>query len=513
MRNSLFISLAVALLGIFAVFAQEVPKSLSPVNAVITTTAAPFRTGERLSYSVSFGKITDAAYAEIFVVSRGKLSGRDAVELQGKFKTTNLVSAFYLLDEIRVSYASTETGLPLFTRIVSNEGIMPKETTKNFLENPTPYHDLLTTIYQARNINGTGSVSFQENDRVYNAVFQTIGTEKVKTDAGDFDTSISTVQSTFLDEAGLRDFRINFSNDEARLPVLIRFKTLKGEFRAALASVQTILPVDAQVEPTPVLAPTTPTPLPVQTPRPTPIATPYVENQPLPPELPFTLGETLNFRVTSQNQNIGTVTLQAKERKLSAGRDGIGRDSLLLTATVSANGQQRGILNLGDSIRTNVDPVSLAPMNIEMRMTGTLSPYNHVVQFEQAAGYALDNLGNRIEMPVGTHSLLSLAYAIRSFSLMASKNPTNPVNDTRVALFVGDKPYVLILRPSTIEIIEFQGRRLPAQVVSITTGNPQIDRLNLKIWLSVDERRLPLRFIAGTYQADLQSITQSPVTR
>jgi hypothetical protein len=473
---------------------------------------APFRYGERLSYSVSFGKITDAAYAEIFVVSRGKLAGRDAVELQGKFKTTNLVSAFYLLDEIRISYASADTGLPLFTRIISNEGILPKETAKNFLENPTAYHDLLTAIYHARNINGTGSISFQENDRVYNAIFQTIGTEKVKTDAGEFETSVSTVQSTFLDEAGLRDFRINFSSDEARLPVLIRFKTLKGEFRAALASVQTILPAaETQVEPTPVLTTATPTPLPVQTPRPTPRTTPYVENQPLPPELPFDLGETLNFRVTSQNQNIGTVTLQAKERKLLAGRDGIGRDSLLLTATVSANGQQRGILNLGDSIKSSVDPVSLAPMNIELRLTGTLSPYNQVVQFEQAAGFALDNLGNRIEMPVGTHSLLSLAYAIRSFSLSASKNPTNPVNDTRVALFVGDKPYVLILRPSTVEIIEFQGRRLAAQVVAITTGNPQIDRLNLKIWLSVDERRLPLRLVVGTYQADLQSVTQTPV--
>ncbi|HEX8367173.1 MAG TPA: DUF3108 domain-containing protein [Pyrinomonadaceae bacterium] len=501
MRNSLIISLAVAVLGFIAVFAQEVPKA----------STAPFRVGERLSYNVSFGKITDAAYAEIFVVSRGKLAGRDAVELQGKFKTTNLVSAFYLLDEIRMSYASAETGLPLYTRVVSNEGILPKETAKNFLENPTAYHDLLTAIYQARNLNGSGTVSFQENDKTYNAVFQTTGTEKVKTDAGEFETNVSTVQSPFLDEAGLKDLRINFSNDEARLPVLIRFKTLKGEFRAALASVQTILP-ETQVEPTPpVLTTATPTPLPIQTPRPTPKTTPYVDNQPLPEELPFNLGETLNFRVTSQNQNIGTVTLQAKERKQIAGRDGFPKDSLLLTATVSANGQQKGILNVGDSIKSYVDPISLAPMNIELKLNGTLAPYNQAVQFEQAAGFASDNSTNRIEIPVGTHSLLSLAYAIRSFSLAASKNPTNPVNDTRVAVFVGDKPYVLILKPSTVEIVEFQGARLPAQVVAIVTGNPQIDQLNLKIWLSVDERRLPLRFVVGGYQADLQSVTQSPI--
>jgi hypothetical protein len=495
MRNSLFISLAVVVLGFIAVFAQEVPKS----------STIPFRVGERLSYNVSFGKITDAAYAEIFVVSRGKLAGKDAVELQGKFKTTNLVSAFYLLDEIRLSYASVETGLPLYTKVVSNEGIQPKETAKNFLENPSAYHDLLTAIYQARHLNGTGNVSFQENEKTYGAVFQTTGTEKVKTDAGEFETSVSTVQSPFLDELGLKDLRINLSSDEARLPVLIRFKTLKGEFRASLASVQTILP-ETQVEPTPVLTTTTPTPVAIQTPRPTPTPAPYVENQPLSEDLSFNLGETLNYRVTSQNQNIGTVTVQAKERKQFA-----GKDALLLTATVSAPGQQKGILNVGDSIKSQVDPVSLAPINVDLKLTGTLSAYNQVVQFEQSAGFASDNAANRIEIPVGTHSLLSLAYAIRSFSLAASKNPTNPVNDTRVAVFAGNKPYVLVLRPLTIEIIEFQGARLPAQVVAITTGNPQIDQLNLKIWLSVDERRLPLRFVVGGYQADLQSVTQAPL--
>jgi hypothetical protein len=150
-------------------------------------------------------------------------------------------------------------------------------------------------------------------------------------------------------------------------------------------------------------------------------------------------------------------------------------------------------------------------MNIDIKLTGSLSSYNQFVQFEQAAGFALDNTGSRIEIPVGTHNLLSLAYAIRSFSLAQSKNRENPVNDTRVAVFVGDKPYVLILKPSTVDIIEFQGKRLPAQVVAIATGNPQIDQLNIKIWLSVDERRLPLRFVIGAYQADLQSVTQTPI--
>jgi hypothetical protein len=187
-----------------------------------------------------------------------------------------------------------------------------------------------------------------------------------------------------------------------------------------------------------------------------------------------------------------------------------GKDGILLTAAVTAAGQQKGILNIGDSIKTHVDPFSLAPHNVDMRLTGTLGSYNQVVQFDQANGFASLNGANRTEIPVGTHSLLSLAYAIRSFSLAQSKNPTNPVNDTRVALYIGDKPYVLTLRPATVEVIEFDGVRIPTQVVTISTGNPQLDQLNFRIWIGTDERRLPLRLAFGGYQANLISVAQMP---
>src|SRR6185369_14665958 len=77
----------------------------------------PFRIGEKLTYTVSFGRIKNAGFAEVYVVSRGKLDGRDAVELHSKFKTNELVSAaFYLLDETRTTFASADTGLPLYIR-------------------------------------------------------------------------------------------------------------------------------------------------------------------------------------------------------------------------------------------------------------------------------------------------------------------------------------------------------------------------------------------------------------
>src|SRR6266404_5607977 len=49
--------------------------------------ASRFRIGEKLTYSVSFGKFDNAAYAQTCVVSRGKIAGKDAVELHSKIKT------------------------------------------------------------------------------------------------------------------------------------------------------------------------------------------------------------------------------------------------------------------------------------------------------------------------------------------------------------------------------------------------------------------------------------------
>jgi len=183
---------------------------------------------------------------------------------------------------------------------------------------------------------------------------------------------------------------------------------------------------------------------------------------------------------------------------------------LLLTAAVTETQPGQQILVLNDGITAQVNPDSLAPQQIDLKFTGILSAYNSTAQFDQRAGSATYNNANRVEVPVGTHSLLSLAYAIRSFNLKPSKDPNNPVNDTRVAVFLDKQAYVFTLRPSNAVFINLQGEKISAQLISITTGNPTIDRLNLRLWLGNDEKRLPLRLAAGAYQADLISEKQIP---
>lgn len=458
------------------------------------TAAGTFRVGERLTYNFSFEKFKDVAYAELYVASRGKLEGKDAVEIQSKIKTVNLLSAaFYMIDEERTTFASVENGLPLFTKKVSNTGVTPLEEDKNYLVTPAANYDLLALIYQARNSGGVGNFQFQENGKVYNANFTATGNEKVKTDAGDFDTVISLVQSDFLTEKGIKDLRINFSTDEQKIPVFIRVKTAKGEFRGSLASFQNTSETP-EINPTPTQSQVVvvPTPKPIVTP------TPYIDNQPLSKDLPFVLGETLLYQVSSSGKKIASITFQAKERKQFA-----GEDSLLLTALVTGAEQSNQIFNLNDGIRAQVNPATLTPRQIDLKFSGFFSSYNQTTIFDQRTGGAIFNGTNRVEIPVGTHSILSLVYALRSFNLKPSLDKTNPVNDTRVAVFLGNQPYVFTLRPANADLITLKNEKISAQMITVITGNQAVDAQVLKVWLSNDEKRVPLRLTFGTFQADL----------
>ncbi|MEP7212054.1 MAG: DUF3108 domain-containing protein [Acidobacteriota bacterium] len=480
----------VFLAGVVVEFSTQAAEKRSSPIAV--------RIGEKITYAISFGKFSNVAYAELSAVSRGKLSDRDAIELHGRFKTLDFVSAaFYLIDETRTVFADAETGMPLYVNAVQNAGTMPRETNSNYLTVQAQGFDLVSMIYKLRQAGGSGVLPLMEDGKVYVVTMQVVGAERIKTDAGEFDTSIVAVQSDYFTEHGLRDVRVNLSNDEARIPAMIRLKTTKGEFKMLAASVQITEPEPAA---TPVLI-QTPQPTPV-TPRPVATATPYIDNQALAAELAFDLGETLEYRISSGGQPIGNFTFEAKERKQFD-----GRDSLLLKAAATRSEPGNRFFAAGDGVNAVVSPETLAPRRAEIKFSGTLSSYNQLVQFDTSTGAVSFNGPNTVDSPIGTHSVLSLFYALRSFNLKPSKDPKNPVNDTRVAVFWENQPYIFTLRPSEPQVILVQGQKVAAQMISITTQNTYLDQLSPKIWISIDERRVPLRFSFGSFEGELITTT------
>lgn len=492
--------LALAIAGGLVVFAG------TTVNSGLSAPTEPeptaFRIGERLTYAVSLDRFPNVAYAELFVASRGRLSNLDAIEIRARFKTLDFVSAaFYLIDESRTTFVSAETGLPLYVTRSKNIGGIPQETNVSYLTAPTPNADLLALIYKVRYSGGSGGATFSDGERTYAVTFLPTGTERVRTDPGEYDTTIVSVQSDYFTESGLRDVRVNLSNDESRLPVMVRFKTAKGEFRAKLSSMQIIEP-DVDATPVPII---TTTPRPANTPRAVATPTPYVANIPLSRDLAFELGETLNYRISTAGRPVGAFTLQAKERQQVA-----GIDSLLLDAVVTEAQPGFQLFASNDFVRAQVDPDTLLPRSVEIKFSGALSAYNRTARFDRGGGFITFDGGNRVDSPIGTHSIISLLYALRSFNLKPSRDLKNPVNDTRVAVFWENQPYVFTLRPSAADTVTVNGERISTQMISISTGNPVLDQMAIKVWLSNDERRVPVRITVGAYQADLVSESKSP---
>ena len=474
-------------------------------SATTTFAQSQFRIGERVTYTVSLDKFKDAAYAEIYCVSRGALNGKAAVELRSKVKTLNLVStAVAQIDEVRTTLVDPETGSPLLITRVDNTDALPSEKVTDLRQSGAANLDLLALVYKIRHLGGSGSANIQEGERVYSVTFSPTGNEKVTVPAGDFDTTVISLQSEYFTELGFADVKLNLTSDEAKVPVLLRLnKTKKSGYRVEAASIQTIVPEQPEVRPSP-----SPTAAVVPTPRPTATPEPYVPNQALASELAFQLGETLEYRVTVGTRPVGTFVMRARERVEIA-----GRDTLVLSATATNAAPGNPVLALNDSIVANVDPLTLAPYTIDIRMRGPLASLSQSVIFDDRTGSISYKAGSKVDAPIATHSILSLIYAMRSFNLKPSPVRERAVNDTRVAVFWDARPYVFSLRPAEPAEIEINGTKRQAQQITINTGNPELDALAIKVWLSMDAGRAPLRFSVGQYQADLVSASIVSPTR
>lgn len=463
------------------------------------STQTIFRVGEKITYTFAYDKFQNVGYAELSADSQGTLSGKPAVELRLKIKTLGFFSAaFFDVNEERVTFSSPSSGLPLFiTRTQDPGGFSIVSRTDN-LKTPAVNFDLLTLLNRIRRSDGSGAADLDENGKIYLVTFQPAGSESVKTAAGEFETTLVNIESDYLTELGISDLRVNLTADENRTPVLFRMKLAKGDFRAEASSVQMINPEPGAIpEPSPSPTPKpTPTPIPLRTPD------PYVNNRPLASELAFSLGETLEYRVTTEGRPVGSFVLRARERKQVA-----GADTLILTATVTIAAPGNPIFALNDSIIAYVDPETLSPFKVEVKMTGGLSDLSQTAVFDPKTGIVSFNENKRVEGPVGTHSLLTLLYAMRSFNLKPSKSLENPVNDTRVAVFWNDSPYVFILRPSNPEMTAFGAEKRSAQMIVVKTGDARLDPLNLRVWLANDPSRVPLRIDAGNFQADLVAVS------
>jgi len=466
-----------------------------------------YRIGERLTYDVSFSQFISAAHIELQVAARGTFFGRDAIQLRAHAETTGVVNvALLALNNDYTSYVDPGSGLPFRAQELVRQSGRASDVTSDYnqgaVPGPTPSgsgefagtYDMLSAIYRVRAMPLTAGASYLLNVRhenqEYQAEIKVLGHELIKTKMGSFNAIVVRLNAK---NSGLDDnrTRIYFSDDDLHIPVLVRIKHSAGEIRAELAG------SDVRTAPAP-----RPSPTPVSPPRTVTIRSTNPDAGPTRSDLPFKVGEKLNYLIylPSVSQPVGTALYEVKAQ----GRY-FDRDAFLLSARLQTTPAIGRLFTANDQVTSYVDPVSLLPFRTEMVLVEGNRRANRIYSVDQDRGSAVEN-GIRIEIPVGTHDLLSLVYAVRTFEL-------SPAKRNAISILVDKRPVTLFISSQRRETIDIGGQKLPAILLTLTTDDPVSDKYQFRAWVSDDFRRLPLRFTAmtelGLVRADL-AIT--PVT-
>src|SRR5205807_1443161 len=135
-------------------------------------------------------------------------------------------------------------------------------------------------------------------------------------------------------------------------------------------------------------------------------------NSEQPLNLPFKVGEQLAYQVylsSSAQQSVGTITLTLKARGRYFNRDG-----LLFSVTAQTTGPGARVFPVNDQITSYVDPSTLLPFRTELNLSEGKYRFSRVYSLDQNRGAAVSDSKERIEIPVGTHDLISTFYSIRT---------------------------------------------------------------------------------------------------
>ena len=462
---------------------------------------AVYRVGERLTYNVNYSSFISAAHIELYVGGRGNYFDRDGLQLKAHVETTGFISAaLFSINNDYTTYVSPDSGQPYHAQQVVRASGRPSETAVDFNQSatldPLPQkprpnylagiYDLLSVLYRVRATPLTGGSSYfaavRSGGEEYQAEIKVTGKEVVQTSAGSFDAIVTRVN---IKNGPDYNLRVYFSDDEWRVPVLVTAKLRDGEIHAELAALKIVPPTGPRQKRT-VVEPA----------RSLPTPSPGTDRSPAPLDLPFKVGEQLNFQVYLGNakQPVASINLAVKSRGRYFNRDGLQFSVVAQTAPTSP-------FLVRDQMTSYVDPVTLLPFRTEFIFNEIKYRTSRTYNLDQDRGAATsDNNRERIEIPVGTHDLLSALYAIRTFDLSVQRS-------NAISIMAVNRPRALSIKAERRETLDLDGQKIPAIMLSLRTDDPQPDRLQVRIWVGDDARHLPLRITAvtdvGPVRADL----------
>lgn len=507
---------AACLLLIFGAFAVPFSAQQKADQASQPFSPAPYRIGERLTYNVSFSNFISAAHVEMLVAGRGTFFGREGVQLKGHVETNGVVSAaLFAINSDYVTYIDPASGLPFRSQQTVTEATRSVETStdlnqpagnaaipgKSLGEFPGIY-DFLSAIYRLRalplTIGSTYSLTARNDNQNYQITIRATGREFIQSNVGSFNAIVTQLRVK-NDSGNGYVMQAYFSDDQRHVPVMIVARLSAGEIRVELAgsgfvATPKVLPV-ASPTPTPDILPTNP-----------PVAIPRqpVSDEGASEDLPFKVGEQLNYQLflPSIPTPVASATFQVRARSKYFDHDG-----LLFTVNAQTTNALQKLFAASDIMSSYVDPKTLLPFHTEMTFNEARRRFASKLTINQDYGTATTSTGERIEIPIGTHDYLSYFYVARTFNL-------NPPKRNAISILVNNKPKTLFITALKRENLQMGSQTIPAIQVSLTTDDAQGDKFQIRAWISDDKRRLPLRLTAltqlGALRADLSIIPVTP---
>ena len=494
---------------ILAAFAQEKNDA-----GRIPLSPGPYKVGEHLTYNVSFSSFPSAGHVEVQVVSRGVYFGRDALQLRAHVETTGVVNvALFAINNDYTTYVDPETGLPFHSQEVVHGASRATDSSLDFnqpagtiaipskeVSFPGTY-DFLAAFYRLRALplaeGSTYNFSVGGGSENYQVELRVIGRESIKTNVGSFNAIVSQIRVTNNSRANGYHLKIYFTDDERHVPVLLTAKVGVGELRAELAGSQFSTP------PAPIASATPPVTI-IATPTPTPLvnSTPSISAEA--EDWPFKIGEQLNYQVFLGDSGTPVASANFQVRGRSRYFD---HDGLLLAVKAQTTGAAQRLFVASDQINSYVDPKALLPFRTELNLVEGRRRLNQTLTVNQDYGTATSATGEKIEIPVGTHDYLSFFYSMRTFNLAPPKR-------NAISILVNNRAKTLFVSSLKRETIELGTQKIPAIALSLTTDDQQSDKYLLRMWVSDDKRRLPLRITGtteiGPFRAELVIIPATP---
>jgi len=495
------VCLAVLLFVLSGVSAQDNPELTSaPFDA------AAYRVGERLTYNVSFAQFISAGHIELFVAGRGRYFDRDGIQLLAHVETSGVVNVALLsLNNDYTTYVDAATGLPYRAQQVVREAGRTTEAESNYNQpagtdaipgklrggESAGIYDLLSAIYRLRamplTVGSSQDFTVRTESHDYQADVRVVGHSMVKTNVGSFNAVVAKVR---MSDSPIYNIVVYLSDDEWHVPVLVTGRHDDGEIRAELAASELAVPAPPAATPLP--TPVTPNPNTIR------VITPDPSTNSGPPlNLPFKIGEQLNYLVYLGNspESVGSLTFAVTARGRYFNRDG-----LLFTVTAQTNGAGGRLFFVNDKVLSYVDPETLLPFRTEMNLAEGKWRNSRTYTVDQDRGAVTTDKNQRIEIPVGTHDLISAIYAIRTFDL-------SPKRQNAISILAISQPRTLLVNSQQRETIELNGQQIPALLLTLSTEDTEKNRLQIRVWVGDDARHLPLRIAAvtplGAVRADL----------